>query len=243
MQKQRLWRKVKVMLVATFVVAIGGTGTAMAVTSTSNNYQITETQFSAGSLQSCSAQYCAQASIGDTTSSTKASTGAFGITPDNVPVLQMIVEAGASNLGVLSTETTATKITTVKIKSYLSDGYVLQIIGEPPKFNGHNLATPTTPTNSQQGVEQFGINLAINTTPNVGLAPVQVPSGAVNFGVAYDDYDTPNQFMYVSGDNVAHSLTESGETDYTISMIVNISSSTPAGRYSGDFAAVMIPLY
>jgi hypothetical protein len=68
-----------------------------------------------------------------------------------------------------------------------------------------------------------------------------VPADTVTFGVVDEDYNTPNSFKFTSGDVVARSQAETGRTDYTISMIVNISNSTPAGHYSGDFSAVVIP--
>ena len=58
-----------------------------------------------------------------------------------------------------------------------------------------------------------------------------------------EQYNIPNWFKYRSGETVARSLTDSGRTDYTVTMIVNISSSTPAGEYAGDFAAVVIPAF
>ena len=222
-------------------------GTTFAVTSSSNNYQVTETQFSSGtSVKSCSGSYCAKVSIGDTavgSAGSASNTAKFGSITNSDPLLEVIVEAGASNLGVLTSETTATKITTVKIRNYLSGGYVLQIIGEPPKFDGHSLRTSNTPEQSVPGTEQFGINAAANTNPAVGADAVQVPDPQTSFGIVQDNYKTPNLFMFSSGDVVAKSTTASGQTDYTISMIVNISSGTPAGHYSGDFSAVVIPVY
>lgn len=96
---------------------------------------------------------------------------------------------------------------------------------------------------SEPGKEQFGLNLAANTNPLVGANVAQVPADQAIFGVANDDYKIPNQFKYVSGDVVAHGLLDSGEANYTVTMIVNIASSTPAGRYSADFSAVLIPVY
>lgn len=155
----------------------------------------------------------------------------------------MSVDGGASDLGVLTTEQTATKTTSIKIRSYLSGGYVLQILGSPPTYAGHTLATPSTPTASVKGTEQFGINAVDNTAPVIGANLVQVPDTTTSFGVVNSNYATPNVFMYNSGDVVAHSPTASGETDFTISMILNISNVTPAGHYSGDFSAVVIPVY
>ena len=244
MQKQRLWTGVKVMLAVMLIVASGAT-TANAITSSSNNYQMTETQFGSTS-KSCSGQYCAQASIGEATDG-KASTDTtsqFEDIVNNEPSLDMIVEPGDSNLGVLSTERTATKTTGIKIRSYLiSGGYSLQIIGTPPKFDGHTLDTPTTPTLSTPGTEMFGINVVANTSPAVGANPVQVPADQGVFGIANANYEVPNRFMYRSEDVVAKGITDSGRTDYTVSMVVNISNSTPAGKYTGDFTAMLIPAY
>ncbi|HEY8886589.1 MAG TPA: hypothetical protein VIM31_03785 [Candidatus Microsaccharimonas sp.] len=246
MQKRRFWSYVLPVLLAV-LVPLSSAGTAMAVTSSSSNYKVTETQFTSGtSVQSCSGTYCAKVSIGDAAVGTAASadtTARFGTITNSDPLLEVIVAAGASNLGTLTSETTATKTTTVKIRNYLSGGYVLQIIGAPPKFAGHTLATSNTPVQSVPGTEQFGINAAANTNPVVGADLVQVPDSTTSFGVVKDNYKTPNLFMFTSGDNVAQSTKSSGETDYTISMIVNISNGTPAGHYSGDFSAVVIPVY
>lgn len=244
MQKQRLWTGAKLLLAA-MVIVIGGTGTAYAVTSSSNNYQMTESQFGT-SDKSCSGRYCAEASIGEATDAKPSGAGnaKFEDITNNEPLLDMIIEPGESNLGVLTTQKTATKITSIKVRSYLiGGGYALQIIGDPPKFNGHTLDTPTTPSDSKPGTEQFGMNAVANTTPVLGANPVQVPDGQRIFGIAAPGYDAPNKFKYVSGDTIGRGVTDSGRTDYTLSMIVNISNVTPAGKYSGDFMAVVIPVY
>lgn len=246
MQIRRLWRFITPVLLAACVPLVFA-GTTFAVTSSSNNYQVTETQFSSGTnTRSCSGSYCAKVTIGDTAIGSAANgvnTAKFGSDVGSDPLLEMIVEAGESNLGVLTTETTATKVTKVKIRTHLSEGYVLQIIGDPPKYSGHTLKTSNTPAQSVPGTEQFGINLAANTNPVVGENLVQVPDAQTSFGVVADNYKAPNLFMFMSGDVVARSTTSSGQTDYTISMIVNIANETPAGKYSGDFSAVVIPVY
>lgn len=219
----------------------------VAAISSSNSYQVTETEFGAGSsAQTCSSQYCSQTSIGDlsTGSSTTATyTAKFGAITNSEPLLEVIVEPGVSDLGILTAEHTATKTTVVRVRNYLSGGYTLQIVGDAPKVGGHTLTTPTTPAASAPGTEQFAINAVANTTPSVGAGPVQVPSDQTSFGVVADDYHTPNLFKYTSGSVVARSTSESGRTDYTISMIVNISNKTPAGHYSGDYSAIVIPVY
>lgn len=246
MRKRSLWRYTKSALMAVFIVAAAATGTAYATTPTSNHYQLTDSQFGAGTLNGCSSKYCATVSIGDTAvgdSKTGASTAKFGSLTSGEPDLSVIVDPGQSNLGTLDTEHTGSKTMVVKVRTYLSNGYMLQITGTPPKYSGHTLATPSSPTASTPGKEQFAINAATNTTPNIGADPVQVPDSSTSFGVVNDNYKIPDLFMYHSGDVIAHSDKDSGETDYTISMIVNISNTTPAGHYSGDFSAVAIPSF
>lgn len=247
MQKQRLWGYAKVSVVVLSIV-IAGAGTAFAQSSSSSHYQITETQFGSGSsAQTCSASYCSRTSIGDLTAGQSKSVGgtaSFGsITPDE-PSLEVIVQPGISDLGNLTAEETASKTTVVKVRSYLSNGYMMQIVGDPPKVAGHTLSAITSDNvSSTPGVEQFGINLTANSSPSIGALPVQVPDAQTSFGVVNSGYSTPNKFKYINGDVVAHSATESGQTEYTISTIVNISNQTPAGHYTGDFSAVVIPSY
>lgn len=232
---------------AVVIVATGAADIVSANTSSSPNYQLSESEFNAGgSTETCSTEFCARVSIGSTAvgdSEGATSTASFGPVTSDEPFLEVIVDPGESNLGVLDAEHTASKTMVVRIRNYLSNGYTLQITGASPTYGDHSLATPTTPTAATPGMEQFAINAAPNTTPAIGAAPVQVPDGSISFGEVNGGYNTPNLFKYVSGDTVGHSSRESGRTDYTISMIVNVSNKTPAGLYSGDFSAVVIPVY
>lgn len=244
MQKWRFGQYVKPLLVVgAIVVSLATAGTALAV-SNSPNYQITETQIGGGSsLESCSEQYCAHVTIGDVGGANTNSSAEFGSINTDEPVIEVIIESGQSNLGVLTTETTATKTTIVKVRSVLSSGYTLQMVGDPPKFEGRMLSASTTPIESRPGTEQFGINVVANTTPNVGAMPKQTPENEGIYGEAEPGYDVPNLFKFENGGVIARGLTESGRTDYTISMVVNISSSTPAADYATDFTVVVVPTY
>lgn len=244
MRKRRLWEYATVPLILA-VFAIGfGTTTAFAVDSSSPNYQITEWDFNSGvGMDSCSGSYCAQSTIGSQGGGPY-SDPEFGVVETDEPLLEVIVVPGESDLGTLTTERTATKTTVVKVRSSYEGGYTLQMAGDPPKFNGHTLAAPSTPTASVMGQEQFAINLTANTTPEVGTLPRQVQTSEGDqtvYGQPLADYRTPNMFKYISGDPIAESLVDIGRTDYTISMIINISNSTPAGHYSGDFGMFIVP--
>lgn len=224
--------------------ASGGVGTAYALTSSSPNYQVTESDFGSTSLlENCSGSYCTQVTMGSVEAGESTGTSynaAFGsLVGQEDPLLEVIIEPGVSNLGVLSTESVATKTVGVKVRNYMSGGYIVQIVGSPPKYGSHTISALASPTASTPGTEQFGFNVANNTTPDIGENPAQVPSGEFSFGAAAPGYDTPNLFKYVSGEVVARSLSESGRTDYTVSMIVNIANSTPAGHYATDFSAIV----
>jgi hypothetical protein len=248
MRRKELRRYAKVVLFFAAVLSCGAT-VAHAETSSSSHYKVTDTDFNAiSNTKACSSQYCAKVSLGDASSDTAtspASTAQFGTiaTTDSDPLLEVIVDPGVSNLGTLSTETTAYKTMMVRVRTYLSDGYVLQVVGSAPKYGNHSLSTLATPTSPAAGTEQFGINAIANTTPAVGADPLLVPSNQSSLSSVTDDYKMQNKFKYVSGDEVARNNAASGRTDYTVSMIVNISNATPAGHYSGDFSAVVTPLY
>lgn len=230
------------------VLWLGSVGTAAATTqSSSPHYMVTETQFGAGAdLHDCSANYCAKTSVGDTTVGSGSSanySARFGFNTSDVPLLEVMAIGGTQDMGVLDTGTTGTAVSTIKVRNYLSSGYVLQIAGASPDQGVHHLATPTTPTASQPGTEQFGINLWANNTPHIGATPVQVPSGTFSFGTVASNYAQADKFMYQDGDVVAQSPSSSGETDYTLSMIINISNVTAGGRYTGSFSAVAVPTF
>lgn len=247
MQLQRMGYIGAGVVLTLLAIGVFSARSAFATTSTSSSYQVSETQFGGGStLQSCSGQYCTRASIGDIaggSASNATSRTAFGPITPGEPTLEVIVDSGESNLGVLRTDRPATKTMVVRISSYLTDGYMLQIIGDTPKHPKHKLKAITSLAASKPGTEQFGINVVANTDPTIGANPAQVPSGEFSFGFATEQYAVPNMFKYVSGDVVARSDSESGRTDYTVSMIINVSNNTPAGHYSADFSAVVIPVF
>lgn len=232
-------------LILACIIGVGVSASQVAAqSSNSQNYQMVETEFGSGGLsESCSEGFCATTSLGQAGSGSSATAPEFMKSAYTEPILEMIITTGESNLGVLTTEHTATKTMHVKIRNYLSGGYMLQIIGDPPKFEGHTLATPSVPTASKPGIEQFGMNIVKNTIPTIGADPVQEPADAGVFGEAEPGYAAANMFKYASGDVFARSTQDSGGTDYTVSMIVNISNATPSGHYAGDFSAVLIPMY
>jgi hypothetical protein len=230
---------------------------AYAQQSSSSNYQVNEVFMGAGGeLNACSAQYCAKQSAGEIAAGNTAGT-AFraqaGFNTDREPYIAFSVAGSSTDLGTLSTVGTAYSTGTFAVKTYLASGYAVTLASDPPTNNGappHALATPTTPTASAVGTEQFGINLTTNTTggacnapANFGADPVQVPDNTFSFGTIATGYNTCGLFKYVKGDTIASSTKSTGETDYTISFIYNISSVTYDGLYTFNGTLVATSTY
>lgn len=221
---------------------------ASANTSRSPSFEVSETEFGAGAaLETCSGSYCAQATIGSTSAeqlSSPSFTAAFGTeSSDSEPMLEVMVEPGQSDLGVLSVEETAFRTMMLHVRSHLAGGYQVQVTGQPPSYGDHILASPRAPTASSPGTEQFAINAVANETPRVGEDPAFSSPGGVVADVILPNYAGADLFAYSDGDVIARTSSESSQIRYTISMIVNVSGSTPAGHYSGDLAAIVTPVF
>jgi hypothetical protein len=230
-------------------------GTAYAQYS-SSNYKANEVYFSSGAGTGSSTNYQSQQSLGSL------GVGRFGsasfqsypgtITPQ-YPYLEFAVNATSTNVGVLSTTAPTTTTGSFYVKTYLASGYVVTNASPPPKNGSYTMSALTSPTTSSVGNEQFGMNLVANNScpqsgmpASLGADPVQVPSGSFSFGAAGANYATPCQFEYKwggSADTVALSSSSSGETDYTISYLYNISSLTPGGKYNFDHILVATSTY
>lgn len=212
-----------------------------AAQSSSSNYQVDEVFFGSGGEQNaCSSSYCAKQTAGEIAAGNMAAT-AFqaqaGFNTGREPYLAFSVAGGPTDLGYLSTAGAATASATFAVKTYLAHGYVVQVASDPPTStgSGHMLNALSSPTGSSVGDEQFGINLVANTAPALfGAPPVQVPDNTFSFGSVASGYNTANQYKYVKGDTIASSTRSSGQTNYTISFIYNISQLTPDGLYKYD---------
>jgi hypothetical protein len=162
-----------------------------------------------------------------------------------------------TNIGVLSSSSVTDTTANFTVKTYLAGGYKIMINAQPPQNNapGHHLmSTPGTPTVSIPGTEQFGINLVANTTPpSLGAAPsctpdaTFCPASTLSPSIA-SNYNTANKFYYpTSGmsytDTLASSSTSTGSVSYTMSLIYNISSVTPAGSYTYNAAVIATSTY
>ena len=214
----------------------------------SPSYSIDESYIGpGGNAESSSTNYTSSSTVGDigvgnSTSTTYQQEAGFNTTAD--PRLSVIFNTSTVGFGALSTSVASTGTSTFSVLNYTSYGYAVYITGNTPTNGSHNLTGMNPTTASQVGVEQFGINLKANTSPTTfGANAVQNPSTSFSNGFASTGYDTANVFRYVAGEKIAEATQSSGQTDYTISYIVNVSNTTPGGEYSGSQGIVVVATY
>ncbi|MBI5357469.1 hypothetical protein HZB74_01330 [Candidatus Saccharibacteria bacterium] len=208
----------------------------------SSNYRIDESFIGpGGALESSSTNYSVDpgqqslgnaGGVGESTSTNYGTQSGSTTTSD--PRLVCTVNSGSLNLGALSTSVTVTGTASFSVLNYTAYGYNVTILGNPPNNGAHSLNALASNASSATGTEQFGINLKDNSTPDIGAEAVQVPSGSFSFGAAATNYNIADSFRYVSGETIAQAPKSSGQTDYTISYIVNTSIDTPGGSYLGN---------
>lgn len=217
----------------------------------SPGYRIDESYLGpGGELESGSTNFSVQAgqqSTGNTGAVEGTSTNyrtQGGATTTSDPTLRCAINTSSLNLGALSIATTATATATFSVLNYTSYGYNVSIIGNTPGNGGYNLTNMSSNAASSTGTEQFGINLVANTNPaTFGSNPAQIPDSTFSFGTAATNYNTTNSYRYVSGETIATAPKSSGQTDFTISYIVNVSTTTPGGAYSGNQVIVCTGTY
>jgi hypothetical protein len=133
-----------------------------------------------------------------------------------------------TDMGQLSSKSTLTAQSQMAVGTNASGGFAITANGIPMSAGTSVIDSPTTPTQSVQGTNQFGINLVANNSPTVG----DDPEGAWANAVTAPDYSIPNHYKYVSGDVVAYSPNVSLMKKFTVSYIVNSNENLRAGVYT-----------
>ena len=222
--------------ILTFVVffcLFGSTAVSYAESLQSPNFEIYESVVGTSDLNdSSSTSYQSSSAtgyfaIGNSASSNYQIDQGTKTTP--YPTLSVSVNSASVPFGNFSSTAPTVSTTTFSVLNYTSYGYVVQIVGDPPKNGDYTIAAMSETGSSQIGTDQFGINLVANTSPSsFGAGP---NNGQFGFGEIAPNYATTNQFRYVSGETIALAPKSSGKTDYTISYLVNVTGTTPGGIY------------
>lgn len=230
------------------LIMYGLSGTIYAQTLQSPTYKIEESYIGpGGAIESSSPNYQGSSTTGDIGTGESRSTNfrqQSGFNTTNDPRLSVVINTSSVNFGSLSTSVATTRTSTFSVLNYTSYGYSVYTVGSPPSNGSHTLTGINPTAASVVGTEQFGINLKANTSPTTfGANPVQVPSTDFSFGASSTNYNTANNYRYVAGEKIAEATETSGQTNYTISYIVNVATTTPGGQYSGAQGIVVVATY
>lgn len=133
-----------------------------------------------------------------------------------------------ADMGQLSARSTLLAQSQMAVGTNASGGFAITANGSSMAAGTNVIDSIPVPTQSLQGVNQFGINLVANNEPTVG----NDPEGDWANAIPAIDYSIPNQYKYVSGDVVAYSPNVSLMKKFTVSYIVNSSPSLRAGVYT-----------
>lgn len=240
-KRYRVWAGTSLCLLFAFAYI----SPVFAQTLQSNNYQFDESTLGQGGLpDSASANYQGSGSTGDLGVGESASSN-FGLqggsqtTSD--PALAFSVNSSSISFPEFSPSTPVMGTATFSVLNYTSYGYIVIVTGAPPTTGPHSISPMATAGASSPGFEQFGINLVANTAPqSIGANPNQ---GQFGFGVAAANYNTTNNYRYVDGDTIASAPKSSGQTDFTISYLVNVSNLTPGGTYTSNQSLIVVGTY
>jgi hypothetical protein len=211
----------------------------------SASYHFDETSVGSGGLiQSSSTNFGGSNSIGDLSVGNTSSANYqvnTGSQTTNDPALSFSITSGAISFPSFSSTAATVTTATFSVSNYTSYGYVVQVVGNAPSYGSHVIPAMAATGPSQVGIEQFGINLVANTLPSsVGANP---DNGQFGFGTAATNYNTSNQYRYVSGETIASAPKSSGLTNYTISYLVNVGALTPGGQYTANQTIIVTGTY
>ncbi len=130
------------------------------------------------------------------------------------------------DFGELSSLKTSTGQTQLLAATNADYGYTIRVMGTTLTSGINVIPALQTADIARTGVSQFGLNLRADSTPPMGNDVQGSGSATVSVG-----YDTPDYYKFLSGDVIASTTMPDNYRLYTVSYIVNISKSQPAGIY------------
>lgn len=133
-----------------------------------------------------------------------------------------------NDMGELNPDQTLTAQSQMAVGTNASGGFVITASGTPLAAGARTITSPSTPTFSAPGNNQFGMNVVENSFIGVG----KDPDGPSINAIAAPGYNQPNKFMYRSGDVIASSPNVSLMRRFTTTYIANIRPDLTAGTYT-----------
>jgi hypothetical protein len=128
-------------------------------------------------------------------------------------------------------------------------GYVISVGGASLTNGSNPITAMATSAAGIHGKSQFGLNLMANTlttsNPAVGIA-ITPAFDATHKGEALTGYGTIDNFQYIDPGptNIADSSSLGTDAQiYTVSYIVNVPGSQPAGSYTATLTYICTPKF
>lgn len=175
----------------------------------------------------------------------------IGTTSGSVPDCSTATVSAVSFADQFTPASVSTATSQLAASTNAGTGYVISVNGTTMTSGGNTIAGMGSIDTSKHGVSQFGLNLRLNTTatstPAVG-ADISLTSNGTNLrGEPLAGYGTVDSFKFVSGNNIADSGQGGlGGTDgqiYTVTYIVNVPGSQPAGTYTTTLTYICTPTF
>ncbi len=261
MKKNRVVRNLLPVAFAAMLLFVPSVRT-YAQTPSSPNYQVPESSFSTGGdVDASSSGFRANASVGELgvgiADSFSYSAQAGLITP-NEEFLELVVQTSSVDLGTLLSTTTAIGSGDFYVRTYINGNYVVQTMSPTMTSEAGSTIDPVvTAAIPATNTNQFGINLVENTCPasvsidtpcvgTFGTNPAPAPSTQFANGEAATGYDTDGFYQYNQNDVIAQSGSVGeawGRTNFSVSYMVNVNSTLPAGQYEMNHDLVLISTF
>ena len=133
-----------------------------------------------------------------------------------------------TDMGELGEDLTLTAQSQMAVGTNATNGFAITVNGNPLTAGTNVIDGVPSPSESEQGVNQFGINLVENDGLNVGANP----EGTSMTASPTADYGMMDRYTYRTGDVVAASSAVSLMQKFTVSYMVNSSPNLRAGAYT-----------
>jgi hypothetical protein len=175
-------------------------------------------------------------------------TGGTVSTVSSIPDCSTATSGAVSFDRLFSPTDTSLATTQMAASTNAGSGYSIAYTGATLKSGSNEITAMDPATTSTHGLSQFGLNLVTNTTPAIGANITPTSNGVHYKGEPVSPYDTDGTFRFLTGNVVADSANggSPGGTDaqiFTVSYIVNVPGSQPAGTYTTTLTYICTPTF
>jgi hypothetical protein len=181
-------------------------------------------------------------------------TGATVSTTGGVPDCTTATSGNISFNQLFSPVSTAYTTSQMAASTNAGSGYAITVGGATLTSGSNTINAMTTAATSTFGVSQFGLNLVLNdgtaytNAPNIPLSSNIAPaSNGTNYNAAATSGFNTNgtfEFNNTALNTVANSASKGTDAQiYTVSYIVNVPGSLPAGTYTSTLTYICTPTF